>query len=129
MLLARQEQWQRSLTIAWVIVLRRRVSVRTLTPFSAPGSGVFMAIVHPHNLRNPDAAIQRPYGVRITLKPGDPFRKLLGADWNKTHWYGSAAERDAALIEMSRKHEYSRPGDRPALKFDKVEKLHESRGL
>jgi hypothetical protein len=39
-----------------------------------------MAIVHPHNLRRPDAGIQRPYGVRITLKPGDPFRKLLGAD-------------------------------------------------
>ena len=80
-------------------------------------------------LRNPDAAIPRPFGLRITLKPGDPFRKLLGADWNKTHWYGSATERDAALIEMSRKHEYSRPGDKPALKFDKVEKLHESRGL
>jgi len=88
-----------------------------------------MAIVHPHNLRNPDAGFQRPYGVQITLMTGDPFRKLLGADWNKTHWYGTAAERDAALIEMSRKHEYSRPGDRPALKFDKVEKLHESRGL
>jgi hypothetical protein len=65
----------------------------------------------------------------ITLKPGDPFRKLLGADWNKTHWFGTAAERDAALAEMARKHEYSRPGDKPALKFDKVEKLHESRGL
>jgi len=88
-----------------------------------------MSIVHPHNLRNPDAAIQRPFGLRITLKAGDPFRKLLGADWNKTHWFGSAAERDAALIEMARKHEYSRPGDKPALKFDKVEKLHESRGL
>ena len=88
-----------------------------------------MAIVHPHNLRNPDAAIQRPYGVRITLKPGDPFRKLLGADWNKTHWYGSALERDAALAEMARRHEYSRSSDKPALKLDKVEKLHESRGL
>lgn len=88
-----------------------------------------MAIVHPHNLRRPDAGIQRPYGVRITLKAGDPFRKLLGADWNKTHWYGTAAERDAALVEMARKHEYSRPGDQPALRFDKVEKLHESRGL
>ena len=64
-----------------------------------------------------------------TLKSGDPFRKLLGADWNKTHWYGTAAERDSALAEMARKHEYSRPGDRPALRFDKVEKLHESRGL
>lgn len=88
-----------------------------------------MAIVHPHNLRNPNAAVPRPYGVRVTLKPGDPFRKLLGADWNRTHWYPTAAERDAALIEMARKHEYSRPGDAPALKFEKVEKLHESRGL
>jgi hypothetical protein len=32
---------------------------------------------------------QRPYGLRITLKQGDPFRKLLGADWNKTHWFGT----------------------------------------
>jgi hypothetical protein len=91
--------------------------------------GESMAIVAPHNLRRPDAGIQRPFGVRITLKSGDPFRKLLGADWNKTHWFGTAAERDAALVEMSRRHEYSRAGDKPALKFDKVEKLHESRGL
>jgi hypothetical protein len=129
MVLAGYEEWQRSFTNSRVIVLRRRAAIRTLTPFSDRGPGVSMAIVHPHNLRNPDAGIQRPYGVRITLKAGDPFRKLLGADWNKTHWYGTASERDAALIEMSRKHEYSRPGDRPALKFDKVEKLHESRGL
>src|SRR5690242_7598529 len=80
-----------------------------------------MAIGHPHNLRRPDAGIQRPYGVRITLKAGDPFRKLLGADWNKTHWFGTSAERDAALVEMARKHEYSRPGDQPALRFEKVE--------
>jgi hypothetical protein len=112
-----------------IIRLRGSATVRTLTPFSERLPGDSMAIVHPHNLRNPDAAIQRPYGVRITLKPGDPFRKLLGADWNRTHWFGTSAERDAALIEMSRKHEYSRPGDKPALKFDKVEKLHESRGL
>ena len=46
-----------------------------------------MGIAAPHNLRRPDAGIQRPFGVRITLKAGDPFRKLLGADWNKTHWY------------------------------------------
>jgi hypothetical protein len=130
MVLAGYEEWQRSFTNSRVIVLRTLVSIRTLTPFSDRGfPELLMAIVHPHNLRNPDAGIQRPYGVRITLKAGDPFRKLLGADWNKTHWYGTASERDAALIEMSRKHEYSRPGDRPALKFDKVEKLHESRGL
>jgi hypothetical protein len=100
-----------------------------LLPILPTPPGDFMAIVHPHNLRRPDAGIQRPYGLRITLKPGDPFRKLLGADWNKTHWFGTALERDAALAEMARKHEYSRPGDQPALQFNKVEKLHESRGL
>jgi hypothetical protein len=30
---------------------------------------------------------------------------------------------------MSRRHEYSRKGDRPSLLFTKVEKLAESRGL
>ena len=88
-----------------------------------------MGIAAPHNLRRPDVGIQRPFGVRITLKAGDPFRKLLGADWNKTHWYGTAAERDAALAEMARRHEYSRKLDKPSLVFQKVEKLAESRGL
>ena len=77
----------------------------------------------------PTRAFSVPSVCASRSSSGDPFRKLLGADWNKTHWYGTAAERDAALVEMSRKHEYSRPGDKPALKFDKVEKLHESRGL
>jgi len=30
---------------------------------------------------------------------------------------------------MSRRHEYSRAGDRPALVFQKIENLAESRGL
>ena len=88
-----------------------------------------MGISQPQNLRTPPIEKLRPYGIRVSLPVGDPFRKLLGADWNKTHWFGTAAERDAALIDMARKHEYSRPGDKPALKFDKVEKLYESRGL
>ncbi|MCP5328283.1 MAG: hypothetical protein H7A18_10750 [Sinobacteraceae bacterium] len=65
----------------------------------------------------------RPFGVRIALRPDDPFRKLLGPDWSRTHWYETLVARDAALLEMSRKHEYSRPGDRPSLLFEKVEKL------
>ena len=40
-----------------------------------------------------------------------------------------ARERDRALEEMRRKHEYSRVGDRPTLVFVKVEKLAESRSL
>ena len=34
-----------------------------------------MGIAAPHNLRRPDAGIQRPFGLRITLKSGDPFKK------------------------------------------------------
>lgn len=89
-----------------------------------------MAISQPHNLRhNPDARTQHPYGVRVSLRSGDPFRKLLGDEWSRTHWYASAAERDAALVEMSRRHEYSRASDAPALRYEKVEKLGESRGF
>lgn len=89
-----------------------------------------MGISQPHNLRgNPDSRNQRPYGLRVSLLANDPFRKLLGQDWSKTHWFASAAERDLVLADMSRKHEYSRPGDRPAMRFEKVEKLAESRGL
>jgi predicted transcriptional regulator len=65
----------------------------------------------------------------VRLRPGDPFATLLGADWQKTHWFFTAAERDAVLEDMSRKHEYSRIGDRPALVFEKVERLSESRGF
>jgi hypothetical protein len=88
-----------------------------------------MGIANAHNLVRPVPQLPRPYGVRVRLRPGDPFAKLLGGDWQKTHWYVTAAERDQMLAEMSRKHEYSRIGDQPALVFEKVEKLAESRGL
>jgi hypothetical protein len=87
-----------------------------------------MAQCHEHNLRELDSGLPRPFGVRVALRPDDPFRKLLGADWSRTHWFETLDERDAALAEMSRKHEYSRPGDRPALSFEKVEKIAERRG-
>ena len=88
-----------------------------------------MGIANAHNLVDPIAQLPRPYGVLVRLRPGDPLRKILGGDWQKTHWFLSAAERDRVLEEMARKHEYSRTGDRPALIFEKVEKLAESRGL
>ncbi len=88
-----------------------------------------MGINQAHNLRMPPIEKLRPYGVRVSLPAGDPFRKLLGPEWHRTHWYGTRDERDSALKEMSRRHEYSRSGDRPSLIFEKVEKLAESRGL
>ena len=88
-----------------------------------------MGISQAHNLRAPPVERLRPYGVRVSLPPGDPFRKLLGPEWHRVHWYATPQERDAALVEMARRHEYSRQGDRPSLIFEKVEKLAESRGL
>jgi hypothetical protein len=87
------------------------------------------AICQPYNLRRPITHGPKPYGVRVSLRPGDPFRKIIGAEWHRSHWYATAAERDAALAEMSRKHEYSRPGDRPALLFEKIEDLAASHGV
>ena len=88
-----------------------------------------MGISNPHNLQRAATIEPRPFGVRVGLRTGDPFAKLCGPDWQRTHWYSTAAERDAALAEMSRKHEYSRSGDRPALIYTKVENLAASRGL
>jgi hypothetical protein len=88
-----------------------------------------MAIAHDHNLHRGPVPAVRPYGIRVTLRPGDPFRRVLGDDWHKEHWYTSALERDAALLDMARRHEYSRLGDRPAVQFEKIEHLAPSRPL
>src|SRR5262249_61843181 len=69
-----------------------------------------MGISQPQNLRIPPIEKLRPFGIRVSLPPGDPFRKLLGPEWQRLHWYSTPAERDAAMAEMSRRHEYSRAG-------------------
>ena len=57
-----------------------------------------MAIIQSaHNLRKPHTEEPCPYGIRISLKANDPFRKLLGPDWHRVHWYRTAGERDEAL--------------------------------
>jgi hypothetical protein len=88
-----------------------------------------MGIANAQNLTRTLPVLPRPYGIRVRLKARDPFTKLLGADWQKTHWFFTAGERDRVLEDMSRKHEYSRIGDQPALVFEKVEKLAESRNF
>jgi hypothetical protein len=82
-----------------------------------------------HNLRKPHTEEPAPYGIRVSLRENDPFRRLLGPDWHRLHWYRTAEERDAALAEMSRRHDYSRRVDSPTLVFSKVENLAASRGL
>ncbi len=88
-----------------------------------------VGIANPQNMTRSIPQLPRPFGIRVRLRAGDPFAKLLGADWQKTHWYFTAPERDRALADMARKHEYSRIGDQPALVFEKVENLAESRGI
>jgi hypothetical protein len=88
-----------------------------------------MGISQSQNLRAPPIERLQPFGVRVSLPVGDPMRKLLGPQWHRLHWYATPAERDAAIVQMSRRHEYSRATDVPSLVFEKVEKLAESRGL
>ncbi|HEX6999752.1 MAG TPA: hypothetical protein VF322_16580 [Gammaproteobacteria bacterium] len=78
-------------------------------------------LCHAHNLVAP---LDRPgpYGIRVRLRPGDPFIRLLGADWERYHWYATPAARDRALADMSSEHLYSRRGDRPTLIFEPVDK-------
>jgi hypothetical protein len=79
-----------------------------------------MAICHEHNLKAaPPEAL--PFGIQVRLKPGDPFAKLVGPDWRKTHWFASAAERDAVLADMEGRHLYSRRGDEPSIVLEKIE--------
>ena len=58
-----------------------------------------MAICHDQNLRQP-LPEQRPYGIRVRLRKLDPFRQLVGGDWQKEHWFATARDRDAARTFM-----------------------------
>lgn len=78
-----------------------------------------MAICHEHNLKAP-APQSRPFGIEVRLKPGDPFARLVGPDWHRSHWFASARERDAALADMESRHLYSRRGDEPSIVLEKV---------
>lgn len=78
-----------------------------------------MAISNPHNLNAlpPEA---KPFGIRVRLRAGDPFARLVGADWQKSHWFASERERDQALADMAARHRYSRLGDEPAVIYERV---------
>ena len=78
-----------------------------------------MNICQEHNLVSP-MPMNRRYGIRVKSPGNDPFANLVGRDWHHEHWYASATERDEALKEMSGKYVYFRPGDRPALSFEKI---------
>lgn len=63
-----------------------------------------------------------PFGIRVSLADADPFAALLGENWNKTHWFATQGERDQAMLEMQRRHEYSRRTDKPAITVEAIKK-------
>ena len=78
---------------------------------------------HPHNFQRDDSA-EKPFGIRVTLSPGDTFNALLSTGWERVHWYATEHDRDVALSDMASEHVYSRPGDRPTLIFEPIERQH-----
>jgi hypothetical protein len=80
-----------------------------------------MEICHAHNLISP-AADAKPFGIRVSLRPGDSFARLVDSDWEQLHWFATPEERARALRDMESEHVYSRRGDRPTLRFEPIEK-------
>lgn len=78
-----------------------------------------MAIAHEHNLITPQPT-QMPFGIRVSLRPSDPFARLIGKDWEKFHWFATERQRDEAFAEMTSRHRYSRRGDQPVEIYEKV---------
>ena len=79
-----------------------------------------MAIANEQNLRQ-SLPQSLPFGLRIRARRNDPFRHLVGDEWQKEHWYATRAERDVALAQMSGRYVYFRSGDAPTLDFEKVD--------
>ena len=78
-----------------------------------------MAISNEHNLVSPPPTA-RPFGIRVRLRARDPFTRLVGADWQKQHWFATEHERDTALADMAARHLYSRRGDEPSVVYEKI---------
>ncbi len=73
-----------------------------------------------HNLVTPPQTDDKRFGVRASLPASDPFRHLLDANWETFYWYAGAAERDAAMTDMRKRHRYSRMGDAPTVRYEPV---------
>jgi hypothetical protein len=82
-----------------------------------------MEISNRHNLNSPlpEPAVLR-FGIRVTMPASDPLRAVLGNTWHTEHWYASRDERDDALVEMGKRHAYSRIGDTPSVQLAAIER-------
>lgn len=67
------------------------------------------------------SAREKVYGIRMVLADNDPLSAVLGDEWQTERWYATESERDRALEDMRQQHRYSRRGDRPTLRYSKVD--------
>lgn len=67
------------------------------------------------------SARETVYGIRMVLADTDPLSAVLGDDWNTVRWYATQSERDAAYDDMRKQHRFSRSGDRPTLRYSKID--------
>jgi hypothetical protein len=82
-----------------------------------------MDLSNRHNLRGPQPGPDTlRFGIRVTMPASDPLRSLLGNHWQKEHWFASSAERDDALLEMGKRHAYSRIGDTPSIRLEPIDR-------
>ncbi len=76
---------------------------------------------HQHNLVRPsEAGEERPFGIRVTLPKNDTLRRIVGDDWERTHWYPSETSRDTAFEQMAQRHGYYRDSDNPTQVLEKI---------
>jgi hypothetical protein len=80
-----------------------------------------MDYCHQHNLVDQTVAGQeRAFGIRVSLPANDTLRDIVGDDWERFHWFPTAAERDAAFDNMRTRHGYYRDTDSPTQVLEKV---------
>jgi len=77
---------------------------------------------NPHNIVSAPKGGEQRHGIRVSLADNDPFQCLLAENWEAFHWFTRTTDRDEALADMSRRHEYSRIGDAPTLHYEAVER-------
>lgn len=66
----------------------------------------------------------KQYGIRVTMPESDPLASehILGPDWESYRWFDNRERRDRIMRDMQREHPYSRPGDKPTIICEKVER-------
>ncbi len=67
------------------------------------------------------SARDKVFGIQMELSTDDPMKLVLGDDWETIRWYASAAERDRAYDEIRGQHVWSRSGDRPTMRYAKID--------